>query len=122
MRGMDPRAAIRLIRFKLGYERAIERMCERLGFRKENLIGILNTLEDIADGLETLEDFANRLKYLEAVMKASKKNKHADAVDVLHAAQREGAGVRARVHGGSRRRHHSVQRGYEESGRRDVAA
>ncbi|QHW33199.1 ATP-dependent helicase [Paenibacillus rhizovicinus] len=89
MRSMEPRAAIRLIRFKLGYERAIDRMCERLGFRKENLIGILNTLEDIADGLDTLEDFANRLKYLEAVMKASKKNKHADAVtfSTLHSAK-----------------------------------
>ncbi|NBC71582.1 ATP-dependent helicase [Paenibacillus sacheonensis] len=89
MRAMEPRAAIRLIRFKLGYERAIERMCERLGFRKEYLIGILNTLEDIADGLETLEDFANRLKYLEAAMKASKKNKNADAVtfSTLHSAK-----------------------------------
>lgn len=89
MRSMDPRGAIRLIRFKLGYERAIDRMCERLGFRKENLIGILNTLEDIADGLGTLEDFANRLKYLEAVMKSSKKNKNADAVtfSTLHSAK-----------------------------------
>ncbi|QHT62804.1 UvrD-helicase domain-containing protein [Paenibacillus lycopersici] len=89
MRSMEPRAAIRLIRFKLGYERAIDRMCERLGFRKENLTGILNTLEDIADGLATLEDFANRLKYLEAVMKASKKNKNANAVtfSTLHSAK-----------------------------------
>ncbi|NBD27680.1 ATP-dependent helicase [Paenibacillus glycinis] len=89
MRGMEPRAAIRLIRFRLGYERAIDRMCERLGFRRENLIGMLNTLEDIADGLATLEDFANRLKYLEAAMKASKKNKHADAVtfSTLHSAK-----------------------------------
>ncbi|WP_308635983.1 ATP-dependent helicase [Paenibacillus silvisoli] len=89
MRETAPRSAIRTIRYKLGYERALEKMCERLGFRKENLIGILNTLEDIADGLETLEDFANRLKYLEAVMKASKRNKRANAVtfSTLHSAK-----------------------------------
>ncbi|MBP3965802.1 ATP-dependent helicase [Paenibacillus lignilyticus] len=84
-----PQSAIRTIRYKLGYEKALEKMCERLGFRKENLIGILNTLEDIAIGLETLEDFANRLKYLEAVMKASKRNKSANAVtfSTLHSAK-----------------------------------
>ncbi|SDW46317.1 ATP-dependent helicase [Paenibacillus sp. CF384] len=84
-----PQSAIRTIRYKLGYEKALEKMCERLGFRKENLIGILNTLEDIAVGLETLEDFANRLKYLEAVMKASKRNKNANAVtfSTLHSAK-----------------------------------
>ncbi|MFC4811077.1 ATP-dependent helicase [Paenibacillus sp. GCM10023250] len=89
MRGMEPRAAIRLIRFKLGYERALDRMCERLGFRKEGLTGILNTLEDIADGLPALEDFAARLKHLETAMKASKKNRQADAVtfSTLHSAK-----------------------------------
>ncbi|RAP77046.1 ATP-dependent helicase [Paenibacillus montanisoli] len=89
MRETAPRSAIRTIRYKLGYERALEKMCERLGFRKENLIGILNTLEDIADGLETLEDFASRLKYLEAVMKASKRNKKTNAVtfSTLHSAK-----------------------------------
>ncbi|REE67288.1 DNA helicase-2/ATP-dependent DNA helicase PcrA [Paenibacillus taihuensis] len=89
LKEMPPRKAIRTIRNKLGYERALDRMCERLGFRKESLIGILNTLEDIADGLESLEDFAKRLKYLEAVMKASKKNKNANAVtfSTLHSAK-----------------------------------
>ncbi|WP_219838709.1 ATP-dependent helicase [Paenibacillus sp. R14(2021)] len=89
MRDMEPRAAIRLIRYNLGYERALDRICKRLGFRKENLTGMLNTLEDIADGLPSLEDFANRLKYLEAVMKASKRNKHANAVtfSTLHSAK-----------------------------------
>ncbi|AZN43022.1 ATP-dependent helicase [Paenibacillus albus] len=89
LKEMQPRKAIRTIRNKLGYERALDRMCERLGFRKESLIGILNTLEDIADGLETLEDFAKRLKYLEAVMKASKKNKNTNAVtfSTLHSAK-----------------------------------
>ncbi|MBP2638977.1 MAG: ATP-dependent helicase UvrD [Firmicutes bacterium] len=75
MQGMAPLAAIYTIRHKLGYEKALERMCERLGFRKEYLLGILNTLEEIAAGLQSMEEFASRLKYLETVMKASKNNK-----------------------------------------------
>ncbi|MDQ6419618.1 UvrD-helicase domain-containing protein [Paenibacillus sp. LHD-117] len=72
MRGMPPKPAIRVIRGRLGYEKALEKMCERLGFRKEYLVGILNTLEDIADGLETMEDFAARLKYLETLLRSAK--------------------------------------------------
>jgi DNA helicase-2/ATP-dependent DNA helicase PcrA len=74
MNGMAPLAAIYTIRRKLGYEKALERMCERLGFRKEYLIGILNTLEEVAAGLSSMEDFARRLKYLETVMKSAKNN------------------------------------------------
>jgi DNA helicase-2/ATP-dependent DNA helicase PcrA len=80
MRGMPPLPAIQVIRKRLGYEKAIDKMCERLGFSKEYLIGILNTLEEIADTLETMEDFAKRLKYLEAVMKSSRLNKNRNAV------------------------------------------
>ncbi|MCZ8520424.1 MULTISPECIES: ATP-dependent helicase [Paenibacillus] len=80
MRGMPPLEAIRLIRTRLGYEKALERLCERLGFRKESLIGILNTLEDIADTLATMEEFAARLKHLEAVLKSSKRKKGQNAV------------------------------------------
>ncbi|GEM_PF-67664 len=72
LRDMPPLHAIRVIRARLGYEKAIERMCERLGFRREYLIGILNTLEDIAEGLDTLEQFAQRLKKLEAAVKGSR--------------------------------------------------
>ncbi|WP_378956982.1 ATP-dependent helicase [Pelosinus sp. sgz500959] len=75
MKGMAPLAVICTIRRKLGYEKALERMCERLGFRKDYLLGILNTLEEIAAGLSSMEDFASRLKYLETVMKSSKNNK-----------------------------------------------
>jgi len=80
MRGMPPKPAIRVIRERLGYERAIEKMCERLGFRKEYLIGIMNTLEDIADTLDTMEDFASRLKHLEAVLKTAKRQRGQNAV------------------------------------------
>lgn len=80
MRGMPPLHAIRVIRDRLGYEKALDKMCDRLGFRKEYLIGILNTLEEIADSLETMEDFAHRLKYLESALKTSKSRRGQNAV------------------------------------------
>lgn len=80
MKGMPPLQAIRVIRSRLGYEKSIERMCERLGFRKEYLIGIMNTLEDIAEGLPTMESYANRLKVLEAALKSSKARRGQNAV------------------------------------------
>ncbi|MEK0317012.1 ATP-dependent helicase [Cohnella sp. 56] len=72
MQAMNARQAIRTIRYNLGYERAIERLCERFGFRQEMLLGVLNTLEDIADGLETMTDFAERLKYLETLLRSAR--------------------------------------------------
>ncbi|MBP1157024.1 MULTISPECIES: ATP-dependent helicase [unclassified Paenibacillus] len=89
MKGIPPLDAIRGIRRKLGYEKAIEKLSERLGFSKEYLIGILNTLEEIANSLETMEEFAKRLKYLESVMKTSKFNKNHNVVtfSTLHSAK-----------------------------------
>lgn len=72
MKGMPPRHAIRVIRERLGYDKAIEKMCDRYGHREEYLMGILNTLEEIADTLRTMEEFASRLKQLESVLKTSK--------------------------------------------------
>ncbi|MBW7455866.1 ATP-dependent helicase, partial [Paenibacillus sepulcri] len=80
MKGMPPLEAIRVIRTKLGYDKAIDKMVERLGFRKDYLLGNLNTLEEIASTLESMEDFAKRLKHLEAVMKASSFNKNQNVV------------------------------------------
>lgn len=80
MKGMPPLHAIHVIRERLGYEKAIERMCERLGFRKEYLIGILNTLEEIAKELGSMEEFASRLKHLESTLKTSKFKKDENAV------------------------------------------
>ncbi|MHA7965469.1 ATP-dependent helicase [Paenibacillus sp. CAU 1782] len=77
---MPPLHAIRVIRDRLGYEKALEGMCERLGFRKDYLIGILNSLEDIAEGLETLADFAARLSYLEQLLKTAKGRRGQNAV------------------------------------------
>ncbi len=80
MKGMKPQHAISVIRERLGYEKAIKKMCERLGFRKEYLIGILNTLEKIAVGLRSMEEFANRLKHLESVLKTAKSRKGQNVV------------------------------------------
>jgi DNA helicase-2/ATP-dependent DNA helicase PcrA len=80
MRGIPPLDAIQIIRTKLGYEKALEKISGRLGFRKESLIGILNTLEEIAEPLKTMEEFAKRLKYLESVMRTSKLMKGHNAV------------------------------------------
>ena len=80
MQGMPPLQAIRVIREQLGYEKALEKTCERLGFKKETLIGILNTLEEIADKLETMEQFASRLKHLESVLKKAKSRRGQNVV------------------------------------------
>jgi DNA helicase-2/ATP-dependent DNA helicase PcrA len=80
MKEMTPLLAIRVIRDRLGYEKALEKTCKNLGFRIDYLIGILNTLEEIAADLKTLEDFAKRLKHLEAVLKQAKMKKGQNAV------------------------------------------
>jgi DNA helicase-2/ATP-dependent DNA helicase PcrA len=80
MKGMPPVHAIAVIRERLGYEKAILRMSERLGFNAENLIGILDTLTEIAEPLDTMAAFANRLKELELLMKQSRFHPHAGAV------------------------------------------
>ena len=89
MKGIPPLDAIRIIRTKLGYEKALVNICERFGFRKDYLIGIINILEEIADTLGSMEEFANRLKILESVMKTSetKKGQNAVTFSTLHSAK-----------------------------------
>lgn len=89
MKGMPPFHAIRVIRERLGYEKSIEKICERLRFRKEYLVGILNTLEEIARPLETMEEFAARLKYLDSVLKNSrfKKGENVVTFSTFHSAK-----------------------------------
>lgn len=89
MKGLPPLEAIRIIRSKLGYEKAIEKMCKRLGFRKDYLISILNTLEEIADTLESMESFAKRIKHLEVILKNSKINSSGNVVtfSTLHSSK-----------------------------------
>lgn len=80
MKEMKPLKAIRVIRDRLGYDKALEKTCKNLGFRIDYLIGILDTLEEIAADLESLEDFAKRLKHLETVLKTAKRKKGQNAV------------------------------------------
>ncbi|RLQ92289.1 ATP-dependent helicase [Falsibacillus albus] len=80
LKEMPPRKAIRVIRNQLGYEKALEKMSSILGFRLEYLIGILNTLEEIAVNLETLQDFAKRLQHLESALTMAKRKKGQNAV------------------------------------------
>ncbi|GGG14710.1 ATP-dependent helicase [Paenibacillus aceti] len=89
MRGMPPQPAIQVIRSRLGYEKALEKMCERLGFRQDTLIGILNTLEQIAAPLANMEEFAARLKYLESLQKTAKRRRGQNVVTLstLHSAK-----------------------------------
>ena len=83
-----PLAAIAAIRHQLGYDKALDRMCDRLGFRKEYLLGILNTLEEIASGLDSVEAFANRLKHLETVTKQARQKKdHQVTLSTFHSAK-----------------------------------
>ncbi|RKP55111.1 ATP-dependent helicase [Cohnella endophytica] len=80
LKGAKPLMAIQTVRDKLGYDKALDKMCERMGFRKEYLSGILSTLEEIAEPLDSMEAFAARLKELERNMKQSKFNKAGNAV------------------------------------------
>lgn len=82
MNKLKPRAAIQMIRDDLGYEKAIVKMCERYGFKKEVLVGMLNTLERIANKLDNLKDFSDRLKHLENLLRSSKYKKE-DEVDCV---------------------------------------
>lgn len=88
MKNHPPKKVIELIREDLGYDKAIDGMCERLGFNKENLFGILNSLEEIAATEETMEQFVGRLKRLETLAKHAKNN-HQGAVTLitLHSAK-----------------------------------
>ncbi|RKD24352.1 DNA helicase UvrD [Ammoniphilus oxalaticus] len=89
MKGMPPLQAIHVIRGKLGYEKALERMCEHLGFNQDYLFGILNTLEQIATTLPSMEAFAQRLTYLETELKRAQKRKDQNVVtfSTLHSAK-----------------------------------
>ncbi|ADO59901.1 ATP-dependent helicase [Paenibacillus polymyxa] len=77
---LRPDQAIRVIRDELGYEKKLVKMCESLGFKKEYLLSILNTLQGIGSKLETLKDFAERLNYLRKVLSQSKFEKGKDVV------------------------------------------
>ena len=75
-----PAQVIRMIRKELGYEAALKSRAEKFGFRIDNLLGILDTLEGIATQLRTMVEFANRLKELEEAVQNAKFNPPENAV------------------------------------------
>ncbi|MFS0724125.1 ATP-dependent helicase [Paenibacillus sp. 1P07SE] len=80
MKGMPPLAAIRVIRGRLGYDKALDNMVKRLGYRKDHLLGMLGTLEEIAGTQETMEAFAARLQHLQASLRKSQTRRDGKAV------------------------------------------
>ncbi|WP_342514899.1 ATP-dependent helicase [Sporosarcina sp. FSL K6-1522] len=77
---MRPERVIQLIRHDLGYEAALKSRAEKFGYRIDNLLGILDTLEGIAAQLRTMVEFANRLKELEKAVQNAKFNPSDNAV------------------------------------------
>ena len=52
------------------------------------MLGILNTLEEIAEGINTMEEFVGRLNYLESVIKTAKNNRTAKVtLSTFHSAK-----------------------------------
>ncbi|EHQ91258.1 ATP-dependent helicase [Desulfosporosinus youngiae] len=86
---LPPDKAIHFIRNELGYDKAIEQVCDSLGFSEEYVKGLLDILILIAQNEPTIVSFANRLTYLEEQMKSSYKNKYNNAVTLstIHSAK-----------------------------------
>ena len=60
--------------------RHLKSRAEKFGFRIDNLLGILDTLEGIASQLRTMVEFATRLKELEQAVQNAKFNPPENAV------------------------------------------
>ncbi|WP_438312071.1 ATP-dependent helicase [Sporosarcina sp. FA9] len=84
-----PAQVIRIIRNDLGYEAGLRSRAEKFGFRIEHLLGILDTLEEIASQVRTMVEFATRLKELEEAVQNAKYNPAENAVTLstLHSAK-----------------------------------
>lgn len=77
---MRPAQVIRMIRYELEYEEALKSRAAKFGYRIDQLLGILDTLEGIASQVRTMVDFANRLKELEQAVQQAKFNPPANAL------------------------------------------
>ncbi|WP_432360096.1 ATP-dependent helicase [Sporosarcina sp. UB5] len=77
---MRPVQIIRMIRYELEYEEALKSRAAKFGYRIDNLLGILDTLEGIASQVRTMVEFANRLKELEQAVQQAKFNPPANAL------------------------------------------
>ncbi|HEX5564744.1 MAG TPA: ATP-dependent helicase, partial [Sporosarcina sp.] len=77
---MRPTQIIRMIRYELEYEEALKSRAAKFGYRIDQLLGILDTLEGIASQVRTMVDFANRWKELEQAVQQAKFNPPANAL------------------------------------------
>ncbi|WP_224654573.1 3'-5' exonuclease, partial [Escherichia coli] len=59
---------------------ALKSRAAKFGYRIDQLLGILDTLEGIASQVRTMVDFANRLKELEQAVQQAKFNPPANAL------------------------------------------
>ncbi len=86
---LPPAKAIRFIRSQLEYDKAIERICDSLGFSEEYIGSLLDILISIAQNEPAIVEFAKRLTLLEEQMKVSYKKKHSNAVTLstMHSAK-----------------------------------
>lgn len=84
---LPPAKAIRYIRSELGYDQAIKRICDTLGFSVEYIEGLLEILIAIARNERTIVNFANHLTDLEEQMKSSHKNNNAVTLSTIHSAK-----------------------------------
>ena len=84
-----PTDILAIIRKELGYEKALHKMSEGLGFNIEKLLDILDVLGLIANHTTTMTEFANRLKYLETLARSSHQAQNHPAVTLstLHSSK-----------------------------------
>ncbi|WDU77411.1 ATP-dependent helicase [Lysinibacillus sp. G01H] len=84
-----PTAMLEHIRYDFGYERALKKMSEDLGFNYENLLDIVDVLGLIARHTSTMTEFAGRLKYLENLARTShlKNEMNAITLTTLHSSK-----------------------------------
>lgn len=77
---MRPLRVIQLVRQDFGYEAALKSRAEKFGYRFDNMLNILDTLEAIATPHRTMVEFANQLKELEQAVQNAKFNPPENAV------------------------------------------
>ena len=83
-----PSEMLEMIRKNLGYEKALKKTSEALGFNYDSLIDILDSLALLTRFTPTMTDFANRLKQLEQLAKTSFQNRTNSVVlSTLHSSK-----------------------------------
>lgn len=89
LKKLPPQKAIQVIRSKIGYDKAVTRMCNSLGFSEDYVKNLLEILESIAAREETVVEFAKRLEHLQKLIENSYRNKGTNAVTLttIHSAK-----------------------------------